>query len=49
MHSKNIDESSNVYLKLHKLVVMMLEFKKQKNQDHLSLMAFIDKFKTITK
>ena len=31
MHNKNMDESSNVYQKLHKLVVMMLEFKKQKN------------------
>ena len=49
MHSKSIEESSNVYQKLHKLVVMMMQFKKEKHSDHASLIGFIDKFKAITK
>lgn len=49
MHSKSAEESSSVYQKLQKLVVMMMEFKKENYEDNVNLIGFIDKFKKITK
>jgi hypothetical protein len=49
MHSSSIQESNEVYSRLHCLILILMDFKKDRASDSRGFLTFINKFKSMTK
>lgn len=49
MHSNSIDESNLIYSRLHSLILVLVEFKRDNISDLKQIMTCVNRFKQITK